>query len=341
MNDREVADESERENCGGPLVDHFGRTKKKLRLSVTDRCNFRCVYCMPEEPAWKPRNELLSFEELYTLAGLFVSRLRIEQIRLTGGEPLAGRDAVDFIAMLGRLRPAGLKRVSLSTNGVFLGREARALRDAGLDDVNVSLDSLSPARFSGLTGGGDIHQVLRSIAQARNAGLDVKVNAVVIRGHNENDVVPLALWGYKERLALRLIEFMPLDGRGLWSPDKVFSEKEIVAALARHFEVVPMTRTCEPATYYLLNHTYRLGIISTVSNPFCADCDRIRLTADGKLFPCLFSAAGVDLRSGLRSGEALDAIEQLIRGTVWNKPRGFVDRDVDTARPVSMHVLGG
>ena len=340
MNDQDPGGGIERETCV-PLVDRFGRAKKKLRLSLTDRCNFRCVYCMPEAPAWKPRSELLSFEELYALAALFVTRLGIEQIRLTGGEPLARRNVVNFIAMLGRLRPAGLKRVSLSTNGVFLGREARALRDAGLDDVNVSLDSLSPARFSGLTGGGDVNQVLRSIAQARDAGLDVKVNAVVIRGRNENDIVPLTLWGYEHRLPLRLIEFMPLDARGLWSPDKVFCEKEIIAAVARHFEVVAMPHSREPATYYLLNYTYPLGIISTVSNPFCADCDRIRLTADGRLFPCLFSAAGVDLRSGLGAGQASGAIEQLIRTAVWNKPRGFVDRPVHTGSPVRMHVLGG
>ncbi len=340
MNDQDPGGGIER-GSRGALVDRFGRTKKKLRLSLTDRCNFRCVYCMPEEPAWKPRSELLTFEEMYTLAALFVDRLGIEQIRLTGGEPLVRRNAVNFIAMLGRLRSAGLKRVSLSTNGVFLGREARALKDAGLDDVNVSLDSLSSGRFSDLTGGGEVNQVLRSITQARDAGLDVKVNAVVIRGRNENDIVPLALWGYEYRLPLRLIEFMPLDARGLWSPDKVFCEKEIIAALARHFEVAAMPHSREPATYYLLNHTYPLGIISTVSNPFCADCDRIRLTADGRLFPCLFSAGGVDLRSGLRAGQASDAIEQLIRAAVWNKPRGFVDRPVHTGPPVRMHVLGG
>ncbi|HKN09471.1 MAG TPA: GTP 3',8-cyclase MoaA [Pseudomonadota bacterium] len=325
----------------GALLDRFGRTKKKLRLSLTDRCNFRCIYCMPDHPGWRPKPELLSFEELYTLAGAFVRWFGVDQIRLTGGEPLARRDTQRFVAMLHGLRPVGLRRVSLSTNGAFLGRDAQELADAGLDDVNVSLDSLSPPRFASLTGGGSLGEVLDGIEAARGVGLPLKLNAVVIRGRNEGDIIPLARFGYAAKLPLRLIEFMPLDGRGLWSPDKVFSEKEIVATLEREFEVQRMPRTREPATYYLLNGTYPLGIISTVSNPFCAQCDRIRLTADGHLFACLFSPAGIDLRQPLRAGEGRATLERRIRNAIWNKPGGFVERSADSARAVSMHVLGG
>jgi GTP 3',8-cyclase len=329
-----------REAGAGRLVDRFGRVKRKLRISITDRCNFRCVYCMPEEPRWQPKQALLSFEELHALAAIFVRRFGVGQIRLTGGEPLVRRGAVDFVAMLQDLRAQGLRRVSLSTNGVFLGRDARALLAAGLDDVNVSLDSLSPSRFAALTGGGELSRVLEGIESARKAELPIKVNAVVIRGRNEADIVSLTRWGYAESIPLRLIEFMPLDGRGLWSPAKVFSESEIVALLGREFEVARLPRNGDPATYYLLNGKYQLGIISTVSNPFCADCDRIRLTANGLLFACLFSPKGVDLRTWLRCGSEREA-ERLIVETVRNKPKGFIELGVQPERRITMNALGG
>ena len=316
---------------------------KRLRVSLTDRCNFRCAYCMPECPVWRPKEEILSLEELRELVEIFVTRLGIEQLRLTGGEPLLRSGAARFVAMLSGLRCAGLRRVSLSTNGVLLARYARELADARLDGVNVSLDSLSPGRFHQITGGGNLRQVLRGIDCAREAGLPVKINAVVMRGTNDADVLPLAIWAYRRNLPLRFIEFMPLDSRGLWSRDKVFTEREIVALLARDFEVKPLARTNEnePASYYLLNGHFRLGVISTISNPFCARCDRIRLTSDGRLFACLFSPAGVDLKDALRAEPDHDQLESRIRVSVSNKPGGFVEKSTLINGHAGMHVLGG
>jgi GTP 3',8-cyclase len=314
---------------------------KKLRISLTDRCNFRCVYCMPECPVWGPRKVILSLEELHHLAAVFVGRFGVEQIRLTGGEPLLRSGAPRFVSMLHGLRAAGLRRVSLSTNGTLLARYAQELAESALDDANVSLDSLSPARFHQITGG-DLREVLRGIESAREAGLPVKLNAVVMRGTNDIDIPALAAWAYQADIPLRFIEFMPLDSRGLWSPDKVFTEREIVALLARQFEVKPLPRTDEPASYYLLNGHFRLGVISTISNPFCARCDRIRLTADGRLFACLFSPAGVDLKSALRPTINSDLLESQMEAAIRNKPRGFVERTASMDRGnVGMHVLGG
>lgn len=323
------------------LGDQFGRTMKRLRVSLTDRCNFRCVYCMPECPAWGAREEILTFAELRRLLEIFVTRLGIEQLRLTGGEPLLRSGVARFVAMLSELRCTGLRRVSLSTNGVLLTRDARQLADAGLDDINVSVDSLSPERFCQITGGGRLHDVLQGIDSARKAGLPVKINAVVMRGTNDADVLPLARWAYREQLPLRFIEFMPLDSRGLWSPDKVFTERELISLLSREFEVTSTSRTSEPASYYYLNGSLRLGVIATVSNPFCSSCDRVRLTSDGRLFACLFSPAGVDLKGALRLELDNDQLESRIRAAVFNKPAGFVEKSARTIEHAGMHVLGG
>jgi len=324
------------------LRDRFGRTMKKLRISLTDRCNFRCVYCMPECPVWGPREVVLSLEELHRLAAVFVGRFGVEQIRLTGGEPLLRIGAPRFVSMLRSLRASGLRRVSLSTNGALLARYSQELADSGLDGVNVSLDSLSPDRFHQITGGGDLREVLRGIDSAREAGLPVKLNAVVMRGTNDTEIPALAAWAYRANIPLRFIEFMPLDSRGLWSADKVFTEREIVALLARDFEIKPLARTEEPASYYLLNGHFRLGVISTISNPFCARCDRIRLTADGRLFACLFSPTGVDLKSAIRPAGDPELLESRMEAAIRNKSPGFVESSASMDRgTVGMHVLGG
>lgn len=325
-----------------PLRDRFGRTMKKLRISLTDRCNFRCVYCMPECPVWGPRDVVLSLEELHHLASVFVARFGVEQIRLTGGEPLLRTGAPRLVSMLHGLRAAGLRRVSLSTNGALLARHARELAEAGLDGANVSLDSLSPDRFHQITGGGNLHEVLRGIESAREAGIPLKLNAVIMRGTNDDEVPALAQWAYRADIPLRFIEFMPLDSRDLWSRDKVFTEREIVDLLARQFEVKQLARTDEPASYYLLNGHFRLGVISTISNAFCARCDRIRLTADGRLVACLFAAAGADLKSALRPTVDPELLESRIEAAIWNKSPGFVEESASTDRKnVGMHVLGG
>jgi GTP 3',8-cyclase len=321
-----------------PLADAHGRVKRKLRLSVTDRCNFRCRYCMPERVSWQPREQLLTRPELARLARTFVADHGITQLRLTGGEPLVRRDLPGIVADLATLKAAGLSRLSLTTNGALLAPRAGALRDAGLDDLNVSLDARTPAVFRSLTGA-EVEPVLRGIDAARAAGLAVKVNTVVIRGYNEHEIVPLARWARAEGIELRFIEFMPLDGRGFWSRDKVVAEAEIVALLAREFAVERLARDASPATPYRLDGG-ALGVISTVSNPFCASCDRVRVTATGELFACLFSAQGADLRAPLRAGDAA-TLAQRIGDTVWRKQAGYVTRPGYVQRPVTMHHLGG
>lgn len=324
-----------------PLIDSFGRSKHKLRVSLTDRCNFRCSYCMPEEPVWLPRNEILSFEELHRVIRLFVTELGITHLRLTGGEPLLRKGVVEFVQGLDELRALGLQRISMTSNGALLTRLAAPLQRAGLDDLNVSLDSVDPQRFAELTGGGQLAPVLDGVLAAREAGLSLKLNAVVIRDRNEDDVLPLARWAQEHGLPLRYIEFMPLDARDGWSPQKVVPEAEIIEALSRSYRVEALPRTREPARYYRLDEDYRIGVISTVSNPFCASCDRVRLAATGEIYPCLFSPFGVDLKQALRTGESDEHLQTLIRQAVWRKGKGFTASAGYVSRAVGMHALGG
>ncbi len=323
-----------------PLQDARGRTKRKLRISLTDRCNFRCVYCMPETPQWLPREQILRREELLRLARLFVTELGITDIRLTGGEPLLRADAVEIVDALNTLRPLGLERVAMTSNGVRLTRHAAALRAAGLDDLNVSLDARTPEVFHALTGG-EVEPVLDGIRAARDAGLPVKINSVVIRDHNEHEVLPLLDWALSERMTLRFIEFMPLDGRGYWNAERVVGEDEILDALRTRHAVSALPQTDDPARYFTVDGDQRFGIISTISKPFCKRCDRVRLSSTGTLYACLFSAGGADLRAPLRAGADDDTLIQLVRGHIWNKEAGYAQRPGYVERPITMHVLGG
>jgi GTP 3',8-cyclase len=322
-------------------VDRFGRVKRKLRVSLTDRCNFRCPYCMPEKPNWAPREQLLTRPELRRLLRLFVRELGITHLRFTGGEPLLRVDLEEVVAESASLRGLGLARMSVTTNAYLLAARAHTLRLAGVADVNVSLDALTGATFERLSGGRPIGPVLEGIAAAQATGLPVKLNAVVIRGWNEDEIVPLTRWALERRLPLRFIEFMPLDGRGLWSADKVISERDIVARLADEFALTPLPRDHDPATYYLLDGHYPLGIISTVTRPFCKACDRLRLTATGALYPCLFSAGGPSLRDAMRAGATDAELLAAIRRAVWNKDAGYEAKPGYVERPITMHVLGG
>lgn len=324
----------------GPLRDARGRTKRKLRLSLTDRCNLQCLYCMPEHPKWLPREQILRRDELVRLVRLFVTELGIREIRLTGGEPLLRRDVVEIVSELNALRSLGLERIAMTSNAVRLAPVARALRAAGLDDLNISIDSITPERFRSMTRG-EIAPVLQGIAAARAAGLAVKLNSVVIRGYNEDEVLPLVRWAYAENLSLRFIEFMPLDGRGLWTQDKVITEAEILEQVQREFHVERLPRTAEPAEYFRLNEQFRLGIIPTISRPFCATCDRVRLSATGELYSCLFSEQFRDLKTPLRSGADDASLAQAVRGHVWHKEAGYAARQGYAERPITMHHLGG
>ncbi len=324
----------------GPLADARGRAKHKLRVSLTDRCNLQCLYCMPEHPKWLPREQILRREEVVRLVHLFVARLGIREIRLTGGEPMLRRDLVEIVDALQAVREAGLGRIAMTSNAVRLAPVAKRLAEAGLDDLNISLDSITPERFAALTRG-DVATVLRGIDAARAAGIPVKLNAVVIRGYNEDEILPLVRWAKSEKLPLRFIEFMPLDGRGMWTKDKVITEAQILELVGREFSIERQPRTDEPAEYFRVDGDFQLGIISTISNPFCARCDRVRLSATGELYSCLFSAQGRDLKTPLRSGATDDELVANIRGHVWHKEAGYAVRSGYVERPVTMHHLGG
>ncbi len=324
------------------LVDSRGRAKRKLRISLTDRCNFRCPYCMPETPKWLPREELLSFEEILTLAHCFVARLGTTHIRLTGGEPLLRKGIGELVSQLQSLRTLGMERLSMTSNGMLLPQHAGALKAAGLDDINVSLDTLDPLRFADLSGGrGSVEEVTSGIEAAVDAGIEVKINSVIMRGHNEQDILPLIDWASQRQLPLRFIEFMPLDSGNEWNNSKVVSEAEILATVATEHQITKQANSSDPATYYQLENGYQLGIIPTISNPFCKSCNRLRLTATGELYACLFSATGRDLRTPLREGVDAEALEAIIRGHVWHKEAGYALKPGYVERPISMHALGG
>ena len=323
------------------LIDQHGRRKRKLLLSVTDRCNLRCAYCMPEHPTWLPKRELLTIEELLRLTALFVMHLGITNVRLTGGEPTLRRGLPELIEGLQALRPQGLQRVSMTSNGTRLSELAAALKSAGLDDLNISIDARDPALFQKLTRG-PIEPVLEGIAAARAADLPFKLNAVVIRDYNDSEIEALAAWAFDQQLEMRFIEFMPLDNAQAWSRERVVTESEILQRLGTRFGAVEkLPRTASPATEYILGGRHRLGIITTVSDPFCGSCDRVRMTAVGELFACLFSAKGTNLRDALRAGEPDAALLAMIRGGVWNKEAGFAAPRGYVERPITMHRLGG
>lgn len=322
-----------------PLIDRHGRTKRKLRISLTDRCNFRCTYCMPEHPDWLPKASLLARAEIVRLAGLFVDN-GIDQIRLTGGEPLLRQDLLECVRDIGALRERGLRRLSMTTNASRIAPKAHELVAAGVDDFNVSLDAIDPETFRRLTLR-EIAPVLDGIDALVDAGANVKLNAVVIRGDNEKDVVPLLEWAMARKLPLRYIEYMPLDAPGHWKRDAVVSEAEMLAAIRERHDVVGQPRGHDPATPYLVDGNYPLGIISTVSNPFCSTCDRLRLTATGELFTCLFSPIGTPLGTRMRDGIGDDVLAEQVRRAVWLKDAGYASRPGPVDRPLTMHAMGG
>jgi len=323
----------------GVLRDARGRVKRKLRVSLTDRCNFRCRYCMPTQPQWLPKRELLRAEELAQLAGLLVDA-GIRAIRITGGEPLLRRDAAGCVAALHALRARGLQRLSLTTNGSYLDAQLPALLAAGLDDINLSLDALDPQRFAALRGG-QLAPVLEGIEAARAAGVPLKLNTVLIRGQNDDQILALIEWAMARALPLRFIEYMPLDAPGNWSREQVVDEAEVLARLAARYRVERLPRGHEPAAEVLLDGHYRLGLVSTISNPFCGSCDRLRLTARGELYTCLFASHGPALGAALRAGEPPAALLQAIRDAVWHKQAGYAALRRPVERPILMHALGG
>ncbi|MGQ0617354.1 MAG: GTP 3',8-cyclase MoaA [Acidimicrobiia bacterium] len=337
----------------GPLVDSFGRVHRDLRISVTDRCNFRCTYCMPAEGmTWMPRDELLTYEELARVAAVFVGRFGFESVRLTGGEPTTRAHLPVLIDKLASLRVGGghdgpLVDVSLTTNGATLALAAADLAAAGLRRINVSLDSLRPDRFREMTRRDALVQVLAGIDAALAAGLSpVKVNVVLMRGVNDDEIVDFAAFGRDRGVTVRFIEFMPLDASGGWSDAQVVTRDEVLAAIAPVFPIeaaVPGTAGPEPAERFRFSDgNGEFGVIASVSKAFCGSCDRVRLTADGQLRACLFAIDEVDLRSVLRDGGTDDDLAAAIGRCVASKWAGHGIGQVHFVRPPrSMSQIGG
>lgn len=333
------------------LVDSFGRTVTDLRISVTDRCNFRCGYCMPPEGLqWLPRSELLSFEEIERVARVCVERFAISSIRLTGGEPTIRADLavlVERLAALSTPGPSGRStpvELAMTTNGTTLVKLAGPLKEAGLARINVSLDSLRPERFAAMTGRDQLDKVLAGIDAALAAGFaPLKVNAVVIRGMNDDEVVELATFGRQRGVQLRFIEFMPLDAGQGWRQDLVVPASDILAAIKAVYPLEAADHGPEPAQRYrYLDGAGEIGVIPSVTQPFCESCDRIRVTAEGQLRTCLFALDEHDLRARLRSGESDEQIAAALEGAVAKKWSGHRIGRVEFIRPSrSMSQIGG
>ena len=323
------------------LIDTFGRVHRDLRISVTDRCNFRCTYCMPADGLeWLPREDLLTFEEIERVARLMVERHGVDSIRLTGGEPTVRANLPTLVGMLADL-PVDL---SLTTNGMTLRLVAGKLAAAGLKRINVSLDSLRADRFEELTLRNELPRVLDGIDAAIDAGLyPVKVNVVVMRGVNDDELVDLARFGRERGVEVRFIEFMPLDADRSWSEGAVVGQDEILARIGEVFPLEPVDRTSAPATRYrYVDGAGGIGVVASVTRSFCDSCDRIRLTADGQFRNCLFAVEEFDLRSLLRSGASDDEVGDLLQGAVAAKWAGHGISTVDFVRPNrSMSQIGG
>ncbi|MFB3738114.1 MAG: GTP 3',8-cyclase MoaA [Candidatus Velamenicoccus archaeovorus] len=327
----------------GPLLDTFGRVADDLRISVTDRCNFRCTYCMPAEGlAWLPRRDLLTFEELTRLLRLFV-RLGVRSVKVTGGEPTVRADLPTLIRMF---REAGPQLdISMTTNGVLLDRLAEPLAEAGLDRVSVSCDSLLRHRFAEMTRRDALDRVLAGIRAAEDAGLDpIKINCVVIGGTNDGEVVDFARWARETGYVVRFIEYMPLDAERAWERAKVVPSAGIVAAIDRAFPLRPEGPDNEPATTYRFvdGAPGGIGVIASVTEPFCESCNRLRLTAEGEIRSCLFALEETDLRAPLRAGASDQELEALVREAVWRKWAGHRINHPDFVQPDrSMSMIGG
>ncbi|MHB8566112.1 MAG: GTP 3',8-cyclase MoaA [Nitrososphaerales archaeon] len=326
------------------LIDTYGRVARKLRLSVIDKCNFRCNFCMPEEPQWLPNDKVLSFEEIQRLVQIF-SQFGVDRIRITGGEPLVRKDIELLIKML--LGIPKIKRLGITTNGFYLAEKARKLREAGLYSVTVSLHSLKASRFAQVTRR-DAHQkVLEGIRAAKSEGFEsIKINAVIIRGYNDDEILDFASFAYSEGFNVRFIEYMPFDGKKLWNTEKVVSGEEILSKISEKYRVIPLEREAGSTAknYRFVEGGGEFGIITSITKPFCSDCDRLRLTADGKLVPCLFDNHEYDVGSLLRNGASDEEISRFLRSSVKLKTPGvesLINGKIPLQHVRPMYVTGG
>ena len=328
------------------FVDSFGRVHDDLRLSITDRCNLRCAYCMPQDPVWYPHGAILSYEEIERVARIAIAG-GVRKLRVTGGEPLVRRDVARLIASLAAL--PGLSDLSLTTNGVLLASHAKELARAGLRRVNVSLDTLDRDRFAKLTGRDRLTDVLKGLAAAADAGLGpIKINAVLLRGENEAEAIELARFGREHRYEVRFIEFMPLENDHSWDLGRVVSGAMVRRSIAEAWPIVPDPAgdPHAPASRYLYEDgNGAVGFIDSVTAPFCASCTRIRLTSDGKFRVCLYDDKEEDLRAALRGGESDDAIAARMQAALARKGRGGAIDILESKAAIplarTMHQIGG
>ncbi len=337
------------------LIDPFGRTVRDLRISITDRCNFRCTYCMPEEGmAWLDRKEILTFEEIDRLAQICVERFDVDSIRLTGGEPTVRAHLPVLVEKLAKLRVPQTANsllagknidLAMTTNGATLRLIANELKAAGLSRINISLDTLQQEKFLKITRRDHLANVLDGIDAAVHAGFaPIKVNAVIQRGVNDDEIVALASFGRDKKVEVRFIEFMPLDAQGQWQSKDVVGQDEIVAAINSVFPLEQVaSRGAAPADRWrYLDGAGTVGVIPSVTKPFCGDCDRVRLTAEGQFRTCLFSTTEFDLREMLRGGATDDALAVEIKRAVGTKWAGHAIGNVTFVRPKrSMSQIGG
>jgi GTP 3',8-cyclase len=393
-------DNNNENNVDKALVDGFGRVARKLRLSVTDRCNMQCIYCMPRDrddtkdrsesddeddndsnmkneaiakKRWFAKDEVLSYEEFLRISHI-MAQLGIEKIRVTGGEPLIRPRVQDLIAGLSKIN--GIKSISMTTNGIYLGEKADLLKKSGLQSVNISLDTFKAGRFKAMCGIDGLHKVLNSIHAAESAGLKVKINTVVVRGWNDDEVLDFANFARETGHVVRFIEFMPLDGSGIWLPDLVVSKGEIIARIRNGIGDIVETgalglidgadddddknnnnnydggagltgaESAAPAKLYsFADGKGTVGFIPSMTEPFCAQCDRVRITSDGRLLTCLFENPGYDIRSLLRNGKKTDQeIADHILESIRKKPEGIVRIiRLKALKPTLnlMHTIGG
>jgi cyclic pyranopterin phosphate synthase len=329
------------------LKDSYNRPIRDLRVSLTDRCNFRCFYCLPHgEPPIAPKEQMLSFEEIDYVCEIFVG-LGIEKLRLTGGEPMLRRDIETIIRKLARLKTSGLRDLALTTNGYYLPDRAQSLKDAGLDRVTISLDSLKRDVFKRMTGVDVLDKVLAGIDAAKKAGLEpIKINAVIVRGHNEDEVADFAAFARDYDVKMRFIEFMPLDSGHEWAREDVVSGKEIRDRISERFLLVrvDVARGSDTSSRYRFadGAPGEIGIIAPVTEPFCGACSRIRLTADGQIRTCLFSTVEHSLRDVVRSGASRAEIIEYIHSVIMKKePRHFINDPGFVAPSRTMSFIGG
>lgn len=328
-----------------PLIDTHSRLHDNLRISVTDRCNIRCYYCMPETGVeFVPRAEILTFEEIERFARI-AARLGINKIRVTGGEPLVRKNLDVLVAKLFSIE--GIRDIALTTNGVLLAGQAAALYKAGLRRLNIHLDTLNPVLFQRITRRDEFQRVMDGIMKARELGFGpIKINAVAVRDLVEADIVPLARFGREHGIEIRYIEFMPLDAQGLWQKDRVLLASDILAMLEKGIgplDPIPDPDPRAPALEYCFRDGIgKVGFIASVSRPFCLNCNRIRLTADGKLRYCLFAIEETDVKDLLRSGAAETEIMDTIRAVVMDKWLGHeINRGGFVPPPRPMYAIGG